>query len=46
MAQLFDVSTDNIGLYLKNLFEDAELSHEATTEESSVVQVEGERQIG
>jgi hypothetical protein len=25
MAQLFDVSTDNIGLHLKNLYEDGEL---------------------
>ena len=37
MAQLFDVSTDNVGLHLKNLFADGELSREATTEESSVV---------
>jgi len=41
MAQLFDVSTDNVGLHLKNVFEDGELSREATTEESSVVQTEG-----
>jgi len=45
MAELFDVSTDNIGLHLKNLFEDAELSREATTEESSVVQIEGSREV-
>ena len=37
MAQLFDVSTDNVGLHLKNIFEDGEMSREATTEESSVV---------
>lgn len=37
MAELFDVSQDNIGLHLKNIYEDAELSREATTEESSVV---------
>lgn len=41
MAQLFDVSTDNGGLHLKNIFADEELSPEATTEESSVVQIEG-----
>ena len=45
MAQLFDVSTDNVGLHLKNIFEDGELSREATTEESSVVQTEGNRTV-
>jgi hypothetical protein len=45
MAELFAVSTDNIGLHLKNIFEDAELSREATTEESSVVQIEGAREV-
>jgi hypothetical protein len=45
MAQLFDVSTDNVGLHLKNIFEDGELSREATTEDSSVVQIEGGREV-
>jgi hypothetical protein len=45
MAQLFDVSTDNVGLHLKNIFADGELSPEATTEESSVVQIEGSREV-
>jgi hypothetical protein len=45
MSQLFDVSTDNVGLHLKNIFEDGELSREATTEESSVVQIEGGREV-
>jgi len=45
MAQLFDVSTDNVGLHLKNIFEDGELRREATTEESSVVQAEGSREV-
>ena len=45
MAELFDVSTDNVGLHLKNVFEDGELSREATTEESSVVQTEGTREV-
>lgn len=45
MAELFDVSTDNIGLHLKNIYEDDELAREATTEESSVVQTEGSRQV-
>jgi len=45
MAELFDVSTDNVGLHLKNIYEDGELTREATTEESSVVQTEGTRQV-
>ena len=45
MSELFDVSTDNVGLHLKNIYEDGELSREATTEESSVVQSEGARQV-
>ena len=45
MAELFEVSTDNVGLHLKNLYEDGELSLEATTEESSVVQKEGDREV-
>lgn len=45
MAELFNVSTDNVGLHLKNIYEDGELSREATTEESSVVQTEGTRQV-
>jgi hypothetical protein len=45
MAELFDVSSDNIGLHLKNLYEDEELRREATTEESSVVQTEGSREV-
>lgn len=45
MAELFAVSTDNIGLHLKNLYEDGELSRVATTEESSVVQPEGGRKV-
>jgi hypothetical protein len=44
MVQLFDVSTDNLGLHLKNLFADGELNREATTEESSAVQSEGSRE--
>jgi hypothetical protein len=45
MAELFAVSADNIGLHLKNLYEDGELIREATTEESSVVQIEGGREV-
>ena len=38
MAELFAVSQDNIGLHLKNVYEDWELAREATVEESSVAQ--------
>jgi len=40
MAELFDVSADNISLHLENIFSDKELEPERTTEESSVVQSE------
>lgn len=36
MAELFNCSTDNISLHLKNVFNEAELSENAVTEESSV----------
>lgn len=45
MAQLFDCTADNIGLHLKNIYETGELAQEATTENFSVVQNEGERQV-
>ncbi len=45
MSELFDVSQDNVGSHLKNIFEDEELSRDATTEESSVVQKEGKREV-
>ena len=45
MAQLFDCSSDNIGLHLKNIYETGELRQEATAENFSVVQTEGERQV-
>ena len=45
MADLFDTSTDNIGLHLKNVFADKELEEGATTEDFSVVQAEGGRQV-
>ena len=45
MAVLFGCSTDNIGLHLKNVFAVGELSREATTEDFSVVRLEGSRQV-
>ncbi len=43
MAQLFDVSTDNVGLHLKNIFADSELEENSVTEESSVTAADGKR---
>ena len=45
MAELFNVSQDNIGLHLKNIYADQELAREAPTEESSVVQTDGNREV-
>ncbi|WP_432823767.1 RhuM family protein [Trichloromonas sp.] len=45
MAELFEKDTDTIGLHIRNLYKEGELVREATTEESSVVQDEGERQV-
>ena len=45
MAELFDTSTDNVGLYLKNVFDEGELVEAATTEDYSVVQAEGRRHV-
>ena len=45
MAELFDSTVDNVGLHLKNIFNDAELEEASTTEEYSVVQQEGARQV-
>src|SRR5690554_883581 len=45
MAELFDKDTDTIGLHLKNIYKTSELEEDATTEESSVVQIEGNRKV-
>ena len=45
IAQIFDCSTDNVSLHLKRIFRDKELTSRSTTEESSVVQIEGGRSI-
>lgn len=45
MAKLFDCTTDNISLHLKNIYAEGELEESATAEESSVVQTEGNRQV-
>ena len=45
MGILFDCSTDNIGLHLKNIYESGELKEEATAEKISVVRREGNRDV-
>ena len=45
MSILFDCSTDNVGLHLKNIFNSNELDVNSTTEKISVVQTEGEREV-
>lgn len=45
MSVLFDTSSDNVGLHLKNIYAEGELLEEATTEDFSVVRQEGTRQV-
>ncbi len=45
MADLFNCSADNISLHLKNIFSEEELNEKATTEDFSVVQKEGTRNV-
>jgi len=45
MAEVFDTSTDNIGLHLKNVYREGEVDEAATTEDFSVVRQEGARQV-
>lgn len=45
MAVLFECSSDNIGVHLKNIFNSEELDKGATTEKISVVQIEGDREV-
>ncbi|MFT5756454.1 MAG: hypothetical protein ACI9LM_001171 [Alteromonadaceae bacterium] len=45
MADLFETSTDNISLHLKNIYSEGELEEQSTTEEYSVVRQEGKRKV-
>ncbi len=45
MSVLFDKDSDTIGLHLKNIYKEKELIKNATTEDSSVVQQEGNRKV-
>lgn len=45
MSELFNVTTDNIGLHIKNIYKEKELEIDSTTEESSEVRLEGTRKV-
>lgn len=45
LSEVFDTSTDNISLHLKNIFLEQELDEKSTTEFFSVVQNEGKRNV-
>ena len=45
MAELFQTSSDNVGLHLKNIFTESELDENSTTEDFSVVRQEASRQV-
>ena len=45
MADLFNCTSDNISLHLKNIYLEGELVRESTTENFSVVQKEGNRNV-
>ena len=45
ISDLFQTSTDNVRLHLKNIYAEEELSEKATTEDFSVVQKEGSREV-
>lgn len=45
MSILYNCSSDNIGLHLKNIYNELELEKDATTEKFSVVQTEGSRKV-
>lgn len=45
IAQLYDVSVQNIGQHIKKIYEDGELTQEATIKKFFIVQKEGDRQV-
>ncbi|OQS55955.1 hypothetical protein ASU3_11175 [Actinobacillus suis] len=45
MAKIFETSTDNISLHLKNIFKEKELEEIRTTKDFSVVRLEGNRKV-
>jgi hypothetical protein len=45
IAELFQTTKQNVSLHAKNIFEDGELSPEATVKDSLTVQTEGNREV-
>ena len=45
MAQLYDVSVQNVGQHIKKILDDGELAREATIKKYFIVQLEGQRQV-
>ncbi len=45
MGELYGCTTDNISLHLKNIYKTFELDKNSTTEEFSIVQKEGNREV-
>jgi len=45
IAELFETSTDNISLHLKNIYKEKELAENSTVEDFSVVRQEGGRSV-
>ncbi len=45
MAELFQVKPQNITMHLKNIYDEGELSEEATCKEFLQVQIEGNRKV-
>jgi len=45
IANLFETSTDNVSLHLKNIYKEKELDEKSTTEDFSVVRQEGKRKV-
>ena len=45
LSELFESSSDNISLHLKNIYGEGELSDGLTTEDFSVVRIEGSREV-
>ena len=45
LAELFGTSKQNISLHIQNIFQEGELSREATVKEYLIVQTEGNRKV-
>ncbi len=45
ISELFETSSDNIGLHLKNIYKEKELDENTTTKDFSVVRQEGSRKV-